>query len=262
MRDETLEDFQWLAYEIAGEGGEATICGAAFLAGTTDEELQAAFVAARDADYREIAVAAHGLEPGDEAAITRLSRRFTAAQAQDWFDAPGRDAAEGALRAAEERLREPAAAPRAPDEATGSAPRGLTWVTRAGVFVDRIASAWLIRRFIDPDARFAFVTTTRYDPRPGELRFDMFEAEYTHEGDRCTFEVLMDRFAPGDPALQAIAEIVHDIDLKDERFGRAETAGIAAVLQGIAAGTTDDAVRLERGAALLDSLYATLGSPR
>jgi hypothetical protein len=72
----------------------------------------------------------------------------------------------------------------------------------------------------------------------------------------------MDRFAPGDPALQAIAEIVHDIDLKDERFGRAETAGIAAVLQGIAAGTTDDAVRLERGAALLDSLYATLGSPR
>ena len=70
-------------------------------------------------------------------------------------------------------------------------PNGRTWVTRPGVHVDRIASAWLIRRFIDPEARFKFVPGKGYEPEPGEIRFDMFEAEFTHEGDRCTFEVLL-----------------------------------------------------------------------
>src|SRR5205807_6991598 len=104
--------------------------------------------------------------------------------------------------------------------------RGRTWVTRRGVFVDRIASAWLIKRFIDPDARFKFVAPGGYVPRKGELRFDMFEAEYTHEGDRCTFETLVRRFRLRDPALRAIGEIVHDIDCKDAKFGRAEVTEI------------------------------------
>ena len=97
---------------------------------------------------------------------------------------------------------------------------GRTWVTREGVHVDRIASAWLIRRFIDPAAEFKFVPARGYKPRPREIRFDMFQAEYTHEGDRCTFQALTRRFAPTDHALQAIGEIVHDIDCKDEQFGR------------------------------------------
>ncbi len=102
--------------------------------------------------------------------------------------------------------------------------QGSVWVTRQGVHVDRIASAWLIRRFIDPEARFKFVPAKGYVPEPGELRFDMFEAEFTHEGDRCTFEVLLARAGLADPALAAIGEIVHDIDLKDAKFGREETA--------------------------------------
>lgn len=262
MRDDTLEDFQWIAHEIAGDGGEATICAAAFLSGTTDEELRAAFIDARDADYGTIAVAADALAPGSEATLARLTRRLAAVRAQDWFDAPGRTAAEAAIRSAEDRLRGSVAEPRAAGRTAGDASRGLTWVTRAGVYVDRIASAWLIRRFIDPDARFSFVGTTRYAPGPSEVRFDMFEAEYTHEGERCTFEVLRDRFALRDPALGAIGEIVHDLDLKDERYGRLETPGIAALLEGIAATTRDDAERLERGGALFDSLYTALGADR
>ena len=90
--------------------------------------------------------------------------------------------------------------------------KGRTWVTRRGMFVDRIGSAWLIRRFIDPDARFKFVPAKGYAPEAGELRFDMFEAEFTHEGDRCTFEVLLSRGGlERDPGLAAIGEIVHDI---------------------------------------------------
>jgi len=138
------------------------------------------------------------------------------------------------------------------------APRGRTWVTRAGVFVDRIASAWLIQRFVDPEARFAFTSETRYQPRPGELRFDMFGGEYTHEGDRCTFETLCSRFGLEDPALAVLAEIVHDIDLKDDKYGRAETPGVLSMLKGIAVTTQDDDERLERGAGLFDGLYATL----
>src|SRR5436190_450771 len=104
--------------------------------------------------------------------------------------------------------------------------QGKTWVTRKGIYVDRMASAWFIRRFIDSGARFKFVPAKGYNPLSGELRFDMFEAEFTHEGDRCTLEVLIERTGLNEPALGPIAEIVHDIDLKDSKYSRQETAGI------------------------------------
>lgn len=148
-------------------------------------------------------------------------------------------------------------------EATGGTPtpdrvaKGRTWVTRAGVHVDRIASAWLIRRSIDPDARFKFVPPRGYVLRRGELRFDMVGAEYTHAGEDCTFQTLVRRFGLRDRALDAIGEVVHDIDCKDEQFGRAETRGIAVVIGGIADGAGTDRERLERGAAVFDDLYAS-----
>jgi hypothetical protein len=129
-------------------------------------------------------------------------------------------------------------------------------VTREGIFVDRIASAWLIRRFIDPAARFKFVPPGRARTNSAEIRFDMPGAEYTHEGDRCTFETLLRRFELDDPALADISEIVHDIDLADDKFGREDAIGIKRVLAGIAATAPVDADRLERGAALFDGLYA------
>lgn len=132
---------------------------------------------------------------------------------------------------------------------------GRTWVTRGGVNVDRIASAWLIRRFIDEEARFKFVAARGYSPRTGELRFDMFEAEYTHVGEDCTFQTLQHRFGLRDRGLRAIGEIVHDIDCKDNRFNRPETAGAAALIRGIVQSYEDDRKRLERGAAILDDLF-------
>jgi len=130
-----------------------------------------------------------------------------------------------------------------------------TWVTRKGIYVDRMASAWFVRRFIDPAARFKFVPAKGYKPLPGELRFDMFEAEFTHEGDRCTLEILIERTGISDPALRRIAEIVHDIDLKDSKFGRQETPGIEQVVAGIAMAHKDDENRLARGSAVFDDLY-------
>lgn len=140
---------------------------------------------------------------------------------------------------------------------------GRTWVTRSGVFVDRIGSAWLIRRFIDPQARFKFVPAKGYVPEPGELRFDMFEAEFTHEGDRCTFEVLLSRAGlDKNRALIRIAEIVHDIDLKDGKFARPEAEGIKTVVTGICNGTDNDEERLSRGSAMFEDLYRSFARGR
>ena len=139
---------------------------------------------------------------------------------------------------------------------------GRTWVTRQGVFVDRIASSWLIRRFIDPDARFKFVAARGYVPQPGEIRFDMVGAEFTHVGDDCTFQTLRRRFGIRVRGVEAIGEVVHDVDCKDEKYGRPETAGVAGLLRGIAETHSDDDTRLEHGFAVFDSLQAFYASRR
>jgi hypothetical protein len=120
-----------------------------------------------------------------------------------------------------------------------------------------MASAWLISRFIDPEAKFKFVSARGYHPEKREIRFDMFEADFTHEGDRCTFEVLTQRLKLNQPALRAIAEIVHDIDLKDGKFGRPETQGIEQLITGICTIHKEDEARLVRAAAIFDDLYGS-----
>jgi hypothetical protein len=132
--------------------------------------------------------------------------------------------------------------------------RGRTWATRRGVQIDRIASAWLIRRFIDPRARFRFVDP-KERPLTGELRFDMPGGDFSHEGDRCTFETLIARAGLEDASLAEIAQIVHDIDLKDGKFARPEAPGLERLLIGLILSSPRDEARLERGSALFDQLY-------
>ena len=141
---------------------------------------------------------------------------------------------------------------------------GRTWVTRRGIHIDRIASAWFIRRFIDPGARLRFVDAQSVDVRPGELRFDMVGGDFSHEEDRCTFETLLARTGISNRALTEIAEIVHDIDLKDAKFGRPEAAGLERLLIGLVLANPDDEARLERGFVLFDELYQSFRnqSPR
>jgi hypothetical protein len=268
--DDALEDFRWLLREIVAEGGEATVCEAELVEGVTRSELEAMFAAERDAEYAGLVTATQGLTQagGDltdsarrtelEAELGRLRRRMEEIEALDFFGATGRRGAQRAIATLEARLRRPSGTAGGPAQRGGEEMRGRTWVTRRDVHIDRIASAWLIRRFIDPKARFKFTGAKTYKPRKGEVRFDMFEAEYTHEGDRCTFETLLDRAGLKDRALRAIGEIVHDIDCKDTKFGREEAAGIAALVRGLARAYPDDDARLERGAAALDDLYASL----
>jgi hypothetical protein len=274
--DQAHEDFQWIVREIVSGGGEAMVCEARLIEGLSDSQVVSLFRVARDRDYRQIAAETKKLakraavkrgkypladEPRTEFAsqILRLQRQMAEITAIDFFEASGRKEAEERIADLVERLR-PRRRPTASAAASPSPNRlkkyrSRTWVTRQGIHVDRIASAWLIRRFIDQAARFKFVSPAGYRPRAGEIRFDMFEAEFTHEGDGCTFEVLCGHFGLNDPALRVMAEIVHDIDLKDSKYGHPETAGISRLIAGISMNHKEDEARLPRSSAVFDDLY-------
>lgn len=266
--DQSQEDFQWIVREVTEGGGEASVCAARFVDGLSDAQIEALFHAARDADYAQIADEARTIAaelPAEDASgndqatalhtqVSRLRKRFAEVAALDFFDAPGREATAGLLQALEARVQS-ADTPTKRVLIDPTELCGRTWVTRRGIHVDRMASGWLIKRFIDSAARFKYVATREYRPGAGELRFDMFEGDFTHEGDHCTFEVLLTRCGITDPALRPIAEIVHDIDLKDGKFGRAETTGIDKLIAGIAMAHKEDEDRLERARAVFDDLY-------
>jgi hypothetical protein len=272
--EEAREDFEWMLREIQQEGGEASLCEARLVDGLTDEDVRSSFQTARESDYRELAsdvrtfaqetLPRRGRSLSPEArsqaqtSLERFRKRLGDIGKVDFFGAPGREAVEGLLGDLEGRLGGSPDAKRSPSRRTWSVDdvQARVWVTRTGVHIDRMASAWLIGRFIDERAYFKFVPSRGYRAEPDELRFDMFDAEFTHDGELCTFEVLVRDFGLGDAALGALAEIVHDVDLKEALYERPETAGIEHLVAGIAWTNPGDEQRLEKSATLFDALYA------
>jgi len=271
--DGAREDLEWVAHEITADGGEASLCESRFIGGLTDDAIEQQFQLARQRDYLELTKEARRLVDAvsktdrlpakrraqAESALQRIRKRGEEILAIDFFGAPGRAELDALHRAAEDRLHPPRPADpqNTPDVPSLRSVRGRTWVTRKGIHVDRIASAWLIRRFIDAGAKFKYVEAKGYVPAAGELRFDMFDAEFTHEGALCTFEVLLARWGGEAPALRRIADMVHDLDLRDRKFEREETAGFAALITGICLQHREDDARLEAGSAMLDAFHRT-----
>jgi len=272
-QEEVLEDLTWIVKEIADGGGEATMIEARFLEGLSDQQVIGLFHAARGSDYTKILAEASALrdnwrcQVGESATdcllefralLEKLRKQFAEVVRIDFFKAPEQIQAETALNNLETTLIEHRTTeqpvPNKDDGVAGLS--GKTWVTRKNIYVDRIACAWLVLRYADPDARFKFVDSSQYSPAPNELRFDMAEAEYTHVMDKCSFEVMVERFGITDPALAQVTKIIHDIDLKESAFGLPETAGILALLDGITATTDDDLERINRASAVLDGLLA------
>ena len=253
--ERAMEDFQWLRQEIVGAGGTATVCAAAWIEGTSDAQLEEQARGARDVEYSSITRSARDAKT--LADVARLRRQLGEVVGRDFFGASGRLATERVLAELAERLTTGGTMQEVRTTEADSLPRGTTWVTRQGVHVDRIASAWLIRRFIDADGQFRFVPPDATEHAASEVRFDMFDGEYTHEGERCTFETLLARFGLSDPALRAVAEVVHDIDCKDGKYGRAEVAGIDTVMRGIALAHAHDTARIEAGTPVFEALYAS-----
>ncbi len=270
---QAYEDLHWIIKEITDGGGTASLSRTVFLEGLSDSQIELLFQTARNQEYekivketesfvREITDAAEGsgsffLRKKKE--FSRIQNRFAEIVAIDFFNAPGRGAADRILGECDALLRETKKEISPETREVKKNVCGRTWVTRQGIYVDRIACAWLILRFIDPQGQLKFVADERYRPSANELRFDMFEGEFTHIGDSCTFEVLVDTFDLASRSMIAIAEIIHDIDLKDNKFSRPEVNGIQAIFSGMASTCSDDQDRLERGSRLLDELYASFG---
>ncbi len=267
LSEHSREDLNWILKEILEGGGDGSISETRFLEGLTDDQLIALFQDARRSDYETIIQETRQLlkasgqgetkEPvlKGAAQVSRQRRRLDEILAIDFFQTPERGTAETLFQELAAQVSgEPSTAPVDLEEVENL--QGKTWVTRSNLFVDRLACGWLIRRFIDNEADFKFVRGSPYAPQPGEIRFDLFDGEFTHEGGRCTFEVMIRRLALQGRGLASVAEIVHDIDLKEKKYGRSETSGFSALLTGLVASHPEDEQRLEEGIRLFENLYA------
>jgi hypothetical protein len=259
---EAREDFEWLRVEIEGSGGDAVIFSAEHLSAEAETALIEEFRRTRQAAYTELAAELQRVRPKSggrrDAVSTRdLSRyreRFAAIERIDFFGSAGRDRVAALLSALESDRRPAAARPQASNAGGDEKYDGRLWVTRPRPGVDRMSSAWLIRRFIDPAATFAFVTDARQAPDRA-LPFDMYGVGFGHEGDRCTFETLTLRFAIDDAAVGRLAELVHDLDLKDGKFGGVEAGTLGAAIDGLQMSCADDHQLLEQGIILFEAMY-------
>ena len=264
-RDECVEAFQWLAQEVEQAKGDALLLRVERFEGLSDAQLIELFQEARKRDYDALDARAADLEKSLEARtrrtrdlarardlLARLRREHAEIVRIDFFDCPAGVQAAGRLARIGQALAPGEAAEARVPPATVAAYRGKRWVTRPRPHVDRLACAWLIRRFINPGAQIRYATA----PEPEEVAFDMRGAQFGHRGNLCTFETMVKAFGLDDPGLRAIAEIVHEIDLRDGRYTRPEVPGVDAILKGWV--TYTDAERETPGIALFDGLHAAL----
>lgn len=275
------EDFQWLKQEIESAGGEAAVFTAGSVEGAADKEIIAAFRKTRDEEFGAITAGFDGLTgtireqargkhlsagrlSAHETEIVRLHAELERIAANDFFGAAGRAAAFNAYERCLKAIRTaqgPKALAALSHAKQGTLDvakfQGQRWVTRRNLHIDRLASAWLIKQFIDKRPRFYFVADGEIVE--GAIPFDTFGAEFTHHGEDCTFETMLKQFGLAESkGLREIAEIVHDIDLKDDKFHRREAAGLNAIIDGLSKVLRDDRKLLQQTSIVFDGLYALL----
>lgn len=251
------EKLEWLAAAIRRYRGQASVASVSSFDDLRNEQLKKMFMEARARDYDELGrelrkANGRGISDG---AIARLRRRFQEISAIDFFNSPARSRTESLLAKAGNQGTEV--------ESTSGGVRmkkefrNRMWVTRPRPGIDRSASAWLISNFIDPKAKFAFADDSK--KRPKAVPFDMFGGVgFGHRGDDCTFETLCKEFGIRDRKVGVVAQIIHDADLDDEKFGRGEGLGIDRVLKGWAQQGIADAELLRRGMELIEGLYRSV----
>jgi len=253
------EKFEWLGTSIRKYAGDASVVMVQSIDNLSSPQLVARFAEARAAEYQPLLRELHKLSavpPHKRAAVrvSRLRARFREIAEIDFFVSP-------LMKRVAELFQRIDQQPPAGGETARVRPRDYvrrTWVTRPKPGIDRSASAWLIRRFIDKKARFAFAPEEKVPPKA--VPFDMFRGGFGHRGEDCTFETLQKTFRIRDPRAAAIAEIIHDADLFDEKFGRKEGFGIDEVLNGWARQGIPDEDLIERGIGLIEALYHSVSS--
>jgi hypothetical protein len=253
---ENRERFEWLATAVRTERGEASVVEVQSIDNCSFPQMKQRFSDARAKDYRELLKELRKPPTSSNLSsrITRLRQRFQDIVSIDFFGSPLREQVERALNTMQ-TLKTNSVAP----EIGSISPaeyRNRVWVTRPRPGVDRVTSAWLIRKFIDPKAKFAFAAEDKKPPKA--VPFDMYEGGFGHRGEDCTFETLLKVFRIRDKKIPVMAEIVHDADLFDAKFGRKEGFGIDEVMKGWAQQGLSDQELLKRGMQLAEGLYKSL----
>jgi len=253
--EENRERFEWLATAVRTEGGEASVLEVQSIDNCSFAQMKQRFSDARAADYRKLLKDLRNPASASRSSrITRLRQRFQDIVSIDFFGSPLRKQVGHTLNAMQTSKTKSVAA-----EMTKVSPaeyRNRVWVTRPRPGVDRVTSAWLIRKFIDPKARFAFAPD---DKKPVKaVPFDMYEGGFGHRGEDCTFETLLKAFHIREKRVLVMAEVVHDADLYDEKFGRKEGFGIDEVMKGWAREGLNDQELLKRGMQLAEGFYKSL----
>jgi len=261
------EDFQWLAQEIERDGGDATLVRVQQIENVSPADVLGLFHEPRDRDYKHLAAryrkflqslyrktAAASSRVNDE--LARLSKEHQRIREIDFFSAPGGAEVRRLEEAIAMRTRRPETVRAEPIPTLDLTKlRGRRWVTRPRPHVDRVASAWLIKRFIDPDAAFVFAPPAEF-PKDA-IAFDAPGVELSHHGEDCTFETLVKRARLRDRRLTRLAEVVHEADLRDGKFPHEEARGIDVAVRALLAASSDDQQVLAQGMTLFEGLYAT-----
>jgi len=252
------ETFQWLTQQIRDAGGHATLVRAREIDGFSNDKLIELFNAARAKEYGSVREMLRPLVANPRRTsnlagkLERIRKQFREIRETDFFDSPKAKDVELVLRKLEEP--EPRSKPQPKLESRDF--RDRVWLTRPRPEIDRVGSAWLIRKSIDPKAKFVF--ESRRTPNRRVLAFDMLEGDFSHDGDDCTFETLIRRFGIEDKAIRKIAEMIHDADLDDDKFQRKECVGIDRILKGWAKQGLPDKEILRRGFECFEALYSFL----
>lgn len=279
--DEHYEFLQWLVAEISGMKGDAAFVRITEMDTMKDSEIIALFNEQRANDYAITGKALDDLErrlgsiqkgskaqniKGISEQLKRIRRDFDDIRRIDFFSSKEGAFLSGRIRGAHAAMKTFSGVDTMEKTSSAIATRnaadyqGKTWITRKSPFIDRMASAWLIRRFIDKSAAFAFIDEHNVDVVDrNSIVFDMRGGEFTHIGDLCTFEVLVKSFGFKDKTLKKMAEIVHDLDTKDEKYKSAEAKGLEDILIGIRKTAKDDRDALEKGMQVFEMLYMSKG---
>jgi len=251
------ETFQWLTQHIRDAGGDATLIRAREIEGFSNDKLIALFNVARAKEYSALsdlirAAARNRRKPSASVVMERIRKQFRDIRETDFFNCPRAQDVEMLLR----KMGGTQSAEAALLKFRARDYTNKTWLTRPRPEIDRVGSAWLIRKFIDPKAKFIFAG--RIPAKRSVISFDMLGADFTHHGEDCTFETLVKSFRIQDNTVRKIGEMIHDADLDDDKFERTECIGIDRVLKGWAReGTTDQEI-LRRGFQCFDALHAFL----
>lgn len=276
--EDNYEFLQWLVSEVTSLGGEAAFVRTKNIETTTDKGITELFNQQREKDYHGLERKAEELERKmnsirkggsikDHKKLSeefkKCSKEFNEINAIDFFASKTGAVLKKKLGALQIQIGGiPGVSMREQSQLIISKRienfQNKVWVTRKKPFVDRMASAWLIRRFIDKNAIFEFIDEKDLEHLDkNRIAYDVRGGEFTHLGDMCTFEVLVKAFNIKDKQVKKIAEVVHEIDMRDDKFRNLEAKGIEEILQGIRKTTTDDKEAIEKGITVFEMLYAS-----